>query len=133
MYVKRVLGKVVRIKDKYMEELLDRFDLNKFDILNTSGTGKAYRNKTECSFCEEHYYKSCQGCPFKQFEEEYNGDIRYGCSVMLENLSPTLGLNDVTFTSDHVTLHDDSGQKNAAMKGTILELQDFFKNFPYKD
>jgi len=128
MYVNKIGNRLIKIEDDDLLLLLERYNINNFEVLNTANGEIAYRNKTSCPFCKKYIKNDCIGCPFKQFETHNYDEIIYGCENLLMILTPTLSLDDIHYVENEIVFYESNGNR---VKRNIQHIYDFFSNFKY--
>ena len=58
MYINRTNNHIIKIKDEDLFLLLDRYNLENFEVLETLNGEKVYKNSSKCPFCEKYYKRN---------------------------------------------------------------------------
>ena len=85
MYTLKLYGKTIRLRNKELKELKDRFNPDKFALLD----GEKWETHTRhvvCSLCTKYRRHissgGCTACPLDQYSDE----TLVGCSVLLQRI-----------------------------------------------
>ena len=85
MYTLKLYGKTIRLRNKELKELKDRFNPDKF-VLFDSTKWETHMRYVVCPLCTRHRYAhhrvECGDCPLDQ----YNDRTRVGCYVLLQRI-----------------------------------------------
>jgi len=128
MYVNKIGNRLIKIEDEDLLLLLERYNIDNFEILNTANGEIAYRNKAICTLCKKYIKNDCIGCPFKQFESHIYDEVTYGCENLLMMLVPTLSLDDIHHIEDEIIFYESNGSR---IKQSIQRIYNFFSNFKH--
>lgn len=128
MYINRTNNHIIKIKDEDLFLLLDRYNLENFEVLETLNGEKVYKNSSKCPFCEKYYKRNCMGCPFKQFEDFNYGEVIFGCENFLKLVMKVIDLDDIYCTVDEVVFYESASNK---IHNSLQAVYDFFSSFKH--
>lgn len=128
MYINKIGNHVIKIKDKDLFLLLDRYNLDNFKVMKTVSGEKVYKNISKWPFCEKHYQNNCMGCPFKLLETDSYGEIIFGCENTLKLLMKNVDLDDIYCTADEIIFYESDG---TCVSDSIQSVHNFFNSFKY--
>jgi hypothetical protein len=128
MYINKIKNYVIKIKDEDLFLLLERYNLDNFEVLEAVNGEKVYKNRTKCPFCEKYYKSNCMGCPFKHLETDMYGEIVFGCENALRLLMDGVDLDDIHYTADEVVFYESNGNR---IVESIQSIYDFFSSFKH--